>query len=91
MQRALVIKIHGDKAIGNAIASGMESKELKDLRAIVGTTCYVRGEKNNKRIEDLHRRFPIKEHSERYDRFWGMVGLAWLLLSQRKKGWSNDI
>ena len=84
MQRALVIKVHGDKDIGDAIVSGMVSKELKELRAKVGVSSFVNHEKDEERIKELHARFPIKEHSERYDRFWGLVGLIWFILTERR-------
>lgn len=91
MQRALVIKIHGNQQIGSAIVNGMESKELKTLREIVGVSSTAKYDENQKRIEELHRKIPIKEHSERYDRFWGYVGLAWLILTEgrvnRKRGY----
>lgn len=84
MQRAVVIKIHGNQAIGDAIASGMESKELKELRAKVGVSSFVNHEKDEERIRELHARFPIKEHNERYDRFWGCIGLIWYILTERR-------
>lgn len=81
MQRALVIKVHGDKAIGNAIVNGMESKELSELRAKVGVMRYKNSKECRERMRIIREECPIKEHSVRYNKFWGYVGLVWLIIT----------
>ncbi len=95
MSRALVIRMHGDQEIGKALAGALElprdnhedytesiEMELKRLRARIGVSTPRLMEEEHNRIADLHRRIPIKEHSERYNKIWGYIGLIWLLLTK---------
>lgn len=95
MPRALVIRTHGDPEIGRAIAEALESPhnnqedhvksiemELKRLQAQIGVSTPRLIKEGQDRIADLHRRIPIKEHSERYNKIWGYIGLIWLLLTK---------
>lgn len=93
MPRALVIRTHGDPEIGRAITEALESRnnredyirsvemELKRLQAQIGVSAPRLMKEGQDRIADLHKRIPIREHSDRYNKIWGYIGLIWLLLT----------
>lgn len=82
MQRALVIRMHGNSQIGTAIRDGMESPELKRLRGQVEADAYADSKKYRKLIASINRRFPIPKHGRLYHAIWGYIGLIWLLITK---------
>lgn len=82
MQRAVVIRMHGDQNLGNAIVTGMQSQRIKDLETRLAMHTEKDSEKYRKLIESIDRRFPIREHSERYNKFWAKIGMIWLMLTE---------
>lgn len=82
MQRALVIRVHGNQEIGQAIVSGMESPRLKELEARLGVKSFRDSKEYLAKIEALHANIPIREHSPAYHKFWSCIAMIWLMLTE---------
>lgn len=79
MQRTVVIRMHGDKAIGEAIASGIEFRHIKELEARLGIRNENDAEKYRRLIAEIPTRFPIRNHGRLYHRFWTYVATLWII------------
>lgn len=78
MTKAIVIRAAGDAALTRQIMRGLESTEIRTLRAENAALRRQRAAYWDSKLHALRREYKgrIKSHGRLYNWFWGRVGMA---------------
>lgn len=92
MIKAVVIKTAGDPGITRQIVRGMESPELRRIRAELKQVRSRDALYWADRLAEARRNYEraTRPRSRLYKRFWGMVGLAIALAGERRDKRNED-
>ena len=85
-KRATVILTHGDPALAGAIICGLQTPELRRLRAELGVRQNRDALYWQDRIAEARREYRVKPMPAWKQRFWGALGLLTLLFLESVPG-----